>query len=720
MPLSVIFITDVSYADEEEGDAMHSASLLIDIAVVLVAAVGGGVLARRLGLPTIVGYLIAGMVVGPFTLKFVGDATTIQQFAELGVVFLLFGVGLHFSLGDLWAVRAIALPGALAQIVLVTALGFALTRLWGWSVPAGIVFGIAISVSSTVVLMRALMDRGLLNTIHGRVAVGWLVVEDIVSVLVLALLPALVPANGNGTPRLTTQSLAMTLLKAAVFAILMLVAGTRFVPWLLLHIAHLRSRELFIVTVAALVFGTAVVAADLFGVSPALGAFLAGVVVSESSTRYQVSAEVLPFRETFTVLFFISVGMLVDPRHALANAGLVVALTALIVVGKSVFTVLSGFVLPAAARTMLVVGAGRSQIGEFSFILGQMGVVLGVLTLDQYSVLLAGAVLSILVNPFMFRAMPLVESLLRRVPGLWRVLDRHGPAPRSKAADLRGHVVVVGYGRVGEHLVNVLGRLNVPRLVVEIDIGRTAELERQAVPTLYGDAADSEVLDYAGLDRARALVVTLPDEIAAGVVVAAAHDQAPHLPIIARAATQAGIEQLLRLGAQEVIQPELEGGLEILRYTLVRLGFPASEVEGYANAVRHDRYDTSLALADEREALDNLLQAPPLIDVSWFRVEAESPLVGQPLSAVRFATGKPATVIAILREGQLVPHLDSTVRLRANDMVSIIGESGASERDMAGSRSESEHGADGAGGEFPQYIPPLQTEADETAEPNRF
>ncbi len=649
---------------------MQDATLLIDIAIVLGAAFCGGLLARWARLPTIVGYLIAGIVIGPFTLGYVGNTHIIQQLAELGVIFLLFGVGLHTSLRDLWAVRAVAIPGALAQMVLVSALGFALAHLWGWSAAAGIVLGLATAISSTVVLLRALMDRGLLNTTHGRVAVGWLVVEDLATVLVLVLLPALAPASsGAGS---VWRAVAVALLKAVLFAVLMLVAGTRFAPWLLLRVAHLRSRELFIVTVAALVVGTAVAATALFGVSLALGAFLAGVVVSESSTRHQVSAEVLPFRETFTVLFFVSVGMLVDPRHVVSSAGHVLALTALIVVGKSVLTVLSGFALPASARTVLVVAAGRSQIGEFSFILGQAGVMLGVLTPDQYSLILAGAVLSILANPFMFRALPHVESLLRRAPGLWRLLDRYAPTPRPDTTGLSGHVVVVGYGRVGEHIVNVLGWLQVPRLVVELDIGCTAELERQAVPTLYGDAADSEVLDHAALDRARALVVTLPDEAAAEVIVASAHDQAPELPIVVRAATQAGVERLLRLGAQEVIHPELEGGLEILRHTLARLGFPSSEVEDYANAVRRQRYDISLSSPDEREALEQLRHVPLALDTEWFRVEEHSPLVGRPLAAIHLDSARQARVIAVLRAGQLLPRLDASVRLRACDLVGIL------------------------------------------------
>ncbi|HEX6542172.1 MAG TPA: cation:proton antiporter [Ktedonobacterales bacterium] len=649
---------------------MQDIALVIDITIALAAALVGGLVARRLGLPTLIGYLAAGIVIGPFTPGIIGDVHTINQLAELGIIFLLFGVGLHFSLRDLWDVRAVALPGALAEMVAITALGFVLARFWGWTLAASIVLGLSISISSTVVLLRGLMDNGLLNTSHGRVAVGWLVVEDLATVLILVLLPAF--TQSNGAP--VWQTVGLALLKAVVFAAIMLVVGVRFVPWLLLHIAHMRSRELFILTVVTITVGTAVAAAELFGVSLALGAFLAGVVVSESSTRHQVSAEVLPFRETFTVLFFVSIGMLVNPRNLLASAGVILGLTLLIVVGKSVLTLLAGFALPAPARTMLIVAAGRSQIGEFSFLLAQSTVTLGLLAQEQYSLILVSAILSILANPFMFRLVSPAESLLRRAPGLWRRLDRHGPAPRSVTEGLRDHVVVVGYGRVGEHIITVLGRLNVPRLVVEMDIGRAVEMDQQGVPTLYGDAADSEVLGHAALSRARALVVTLPDEAAAEVVVAAGRYQAPQLPIIARAATQAGVEQLRLLGAQDVILPELEGGLEIMRHTLIRLGFPFAEVDEYAEAVRRDRYDISVSTPREQSALDQLLHASQALGIAWFCIGEGSPLIGLPLSEVRLNTYKRARIIAVLRGEQLISHPDSDFRLRANDLVSVIGE----------------------------------------------
>lgn len=645
--------------------------LLITITVALVAAFAGGWTARRFGLPSLVGYLIAGIAIGPFTPGFVGDGDSIAQLAEMGVIFMLFGVGLHFSLRDLWAVRRIAIPGAVLQMALATALGVGLTQLWGWSLQASLVLGLAISIASTVVLLRGLVDNGLLNTQHGQVAVGWLVLEDLATIAILVLLPALV-GDGGGNP---LWSAALALGQTALFAAIMLFAGAKLLPWLLTRIAHTRSRELFILAVVALALGTALGAAELFGVSLALGAFLAGAVIGESDIGHQVGDEILPFREIFAVLFFVSVGMLVDPRALVANWQYVLALTALVVVGKAVLTLLLGFVLPASAPTMLVVAAGLSQIGEFSFIVGESGLALGILNEEQYGLLLAAALLSIVLNPLLFRSIPWAERVLQRVPAAWRLLNRHPPEPRLTPDTLSDHVVVVGYGRVGEHIVDVLERLSVPRLVVEVDSARAAEFDGRGVPTLLGDASNSDVLAHAGLSSARALVVTLPDEVAAEVVVAAARDMAPTLPIIARAATRSGVKRLAELGAQDVIHPELEGGLEVVHHTLLALGYPLLEVAEYTDAVRHDAYDTAINSHTEHQMLDRLLAAARGMQIAWRLVDERSPLVGASLADTELRRRSGASVIALVREGTLLPNPKSSLAFAAGDLVGMIGDS---------------------------------------------
>jgi len=426
---------------------MQEVTLLVSIAVALVMAFAGGLIARRIGLPSIVGYMLAGMAIGPFTPGFVGDTEAIGQLAELGVIFLMFGVGLHFSLNDLWKVRDIAIPGALSRMALTAVLGLGLSQLWGWTMAAGVILGLAISIASTVVLLRGLMDNGLLNTPHGQAAVGWVVMEDLATVLILILLPSLA-GTSNGV---AWQDLALTLLKAGLFVLLALFVGTRLIPWLLLRVAHTRSRELFILAILTITLGTALGAAELFGVSLALGAFVAGVVVSESPLSHQVGADLLPFQEAFAVLFFVSIGMLVNPSFLLANVVPILILTALIVIGKPLLTLLLGLLLPWPAHTTLVLAAGLGQIGEFSFILGQAGISLGLIDNDQYSLILAGALLSMMLNPTMLRLLPVIERRLRSWPALWRLLDRHGPAPIALEETLSGHVVIVGCGRVGGH-----------------------------------------------------------------------------------------------------------------------------------------------------------------------------------------------------------------------------------------------------------------------------
>src|SRR5688572_4183838 len=531
---------------------MHEVTLLINIVVALVVAFIGGVIARRIGLPTIVGYLLAGIAIGPFTPGFVGDTGTISELAELGVIFLMFGVGLHFSFHDLWKVRAIAIPGALGRMALTLLLGFGLSQLWGWTLVSGLVLGLAISIASTVVLLRGLMDNGLLNTPHGQAAVGWVIVEDLATVLILVLMPTLAHTSGG----FDWAGLGWTLLQAAAFVVLVLFAGKRLIPWVLLRIAHTRSRELFILATLAIALGIALGAAEIFGVSLALGAFVAGVVISESPLSHQVGADVLPFREAFAVLFFVSIGMLVNPAYLLENIGAVLALTALIVLGKPLITLVMGFVFPWPARTTLVLAAGLSQIGEFSFILGEAGVALNLIDRNQYSLILAGALLSITLNPLLFRMIQPLEKRLQAFPGLWKQLNRHGPAPLMPEDEISDHVVIVGYGRVGRHIADLLDKVQIPYLVVEADAARIEELNRRSISTVYGDAANSEVLAHVGLGRARALVVAAPDEATNELVVAAARDLAPSIPIVARAATEDGIQRLSGLGAQYVIHPE--------------------------------------------------------------------------------------------------------------------------------------------------------------------
>lgn len=649
---------------------MHDVPLLINITLALVVAFFGGLIARRLGLPTIIGYLLAGVAIGPFTPGYVGDVETIQQLAELGVIFLMFGVGLHFSLSDLWRVRDIAIPGALLQTAVATLLCFGLTQLWGWSIASSLVLGLAVSVASTVVLLRGLIDHSLLNTSHGQAAVGWLVMEDILSVLILVLMPALV----QNTAGFDWKSLMVTLAKAAAFIAIMFIVGVRLIPWALERIAHTRSRELFILAILAIALGTAMGASELFGVSLALGAFVAGAIISQSHLGHQVGADMFAFREAFSVLFFVSVGMLVNPLFLWQNISQVAALTFLVVIGKLIIVILMGFLFPKPAKTFLIVAVGLSQIGEFSFILGQAGLSLNLLDANQYSLILAASLISITANPFMYRLLPGFERFLKRFPRIWRQLDRHGPVPAPLEETIQNHVVVVGYGRVGEHIINILEAIDIPQLVIESDVERVEELNHRGTITLYGDAANSEVITYAGLERARALVVTVADEAACELIVAAARDLVADLPIIVRAATEEGVKRLVEFGAQDVIHPELEGGLEIVRHTLVRLGLPLQEINRYTDAVRQDHYDLQINTEQEHRLLHDLLTVTSNIEITWLQLPPGNPLVGQTLAEANLRARTGASVVAIMRNKELMANPKSMTVFEADDRIGLIGE----------------------------------------------
>lgn len=415
----------------------HNTDLIATIAMGLVAAFAGGFIANRLRLPLIVGYLLAGVAVGPFTPGFVADTSLASQLAEIGVILLMFGVGIHFSISDLLAVRQLALPGAIVQVIVATLLGVGLTALWGWNLGQGIVFGLALSVASTVVLLRGLTSRHALESPAGRVAVGWLVVEDLITVLALVLIPALAgPMGGNSVDNGSSLAvtLVVTLCKVALFVAVMLVVGIRFIPWLMLRVSRTGSRELFILTVLAAALGIAYIAAALFDASFALGAFLAGVIVNESELSSRAAEEALPLREAFSVLFFVSVGMLMDPGFLLAHVGELLAVIAIIMVGKSLAALLIVRILGGSLITGLTVAAGLSQIGEFSFILAEVGRSVSLLTEEGVNLILAASLITITLNPALFG---LIKPLHARFgpapePELERELE---PAPEPATAD---------------------------------------------------------------------------------------------------------------------------------------------------------------------------------------------------------------------------------------------------------------------------------------------
>jgi monovalent cation:H+ antiporter-2, CPA2 family len=557
----------------------HQTELIATIAAGLGLAFLFGLLAVRLRLPPIVGYLLAGVAVGPHSPGFVADLSLAQQLAEIGVILLMFGVGIHFSLDDLMSVRRIALPGAAVQIAVATLLGAGMAHLWGRPWGAGIVFGLCLSVASTVVLLRTLENRGLLDSADGRIAVGWLVVEDLFTVLVLVLLPAVSVALGGkppagadpgGGPGLA-GTIVLTLGKVAAFVVFMVVVGRRAVPWLLERVARLGSRELFTLSVLAVAVGIAVGAASLFGVSFALGAFFAGVVVNGSDLSHEAAGDALPLQDAFSVLFFVAVGMLFDPTILVQDPLEVLIVLLIIMVGKSLAALGIVLLFGYPLHTALVISASLAQIGEFSFILAALGLSLGLLPPEGQSLIVAGALLSIGLNPLAFEAAARLSRWAQARPRVLAALERGTPDQPEGVKDdttLHDHAILVGYGRVGGSIGEALAGSRVAYVVIEQSRELFESLRDRGVPAIYGNATRRMVLELARPERARLIIVTAPDPFQARAVVEQARRLNPTIASVVRTHSEEERAYLERAGVDMAVMGERELARTMARFAL--------------------------------------------------------------------------------------------------------------------------------------------------------
>lgn len=558
----------------------HNVSLITTIAAAFGFSLLLGVIAERLKVPALVGYLVAGIVIGPATPGFVADVGTASQLSEIGVMLLMFGVGLHFSLDDLLAVKRIALPGAVAQMAAATALGMGMAWGWGWNLGAGLVFGLSLSCASTVVLLKALEARGVLDTMNGRIAVGWLVVEDLATVLVLVLLPPLAGIlGGAATPAEGAaplwQTVGKTLLEVSAFVALMLIVGRRALPWLLWQVTRTGSRELFTLMVVTAAIGIAYGAAQLFSVSFALGAFFAGMVLRESEFSHRAAEESLPLRDAFSVLFFVSVGMLFDPAVLLEHPLHVLGVLAIIVVGKSVAALALVLAFRYPLSTALTVAASLAQIGEFSFILAGLGVALGLLPAQGMSLVLAGALISIALNPFVFAAVtPFRNWVLQRSELARRLERREDPfaeLPMSTERKyLEGQVVLVGYGRVGQRIAKALDERCIPYVVVEQNREQVESLRKLGAAAVSGNAAEPAVLIQAHIAHAAMLVVATPDPVSVRQMADIARKLNPGVEIVLRTHSEDESQLLRKDGIGEVFFGEEELAKGIANHILKR------------------------------------------------------------------------------------------------------------------------------------------------------
>ena len=565
----------------------HNIPLITTLAAGFSMALVFGFLAERIKVPALVGYLLAGILIGPGTPGFVADVSLAAQLSEIGVMLLMFGVGLHFSLKDLLAVKRIAVPGAVVQMSLATLLGMGVAWWWGWSWGAGLIFGLSLSCASTVVLLKALEARGVLDSMNGRIAVGWLVVEDLATVLVLVLLPPLAGMlGGSVTDSASTGSLWLTigktLFQVAAFIAIMLVAGRRVLPWLLWQISRTGSRELFTLSVIVAAIGIAYGAAQLFSVSFALGAFFAGMVMRESKFSHRAAEESLPLRDAFSVLFFVSVGMLFEPAILLEQPVHVLGVVAIIICGKSIAALGLVLAFRYPLNTALTVSASLAQIGEFSFILAGLGLSLGLLPDEGMSLVLAGALISIALNPLLFAAIePLRRWILQRselARKLEQRTDPYAELPMStERRYLHGQVVLVGYGRVGQRIAAAMQSGGIAYVVAEQNRELVEDLRQQGIAAVFGNAADPLVLVQAHVAQAAMLVVTTPDPLDMRQMVETARTLNPGIEIVLRSHSEQESELLRRDGIDQVFFCEEELAKGMSGHVLARLGAPVAE-----------------------------------------------------------------------------------------------------------------------------------------------
>jgi len=547
----------------------HTTPLITTIVGGLVLAFLFGMLANRLRISPLVGYLLAGVLAGPFTPGFVADTNLAPELAELGVILLMFGVGLHFSLKDLMAVKSIAIPGAIAQIAAATLLGMGLSWALGWPMMTGLVFGLCLSTASTVVLLRALEERQLIDSQRGQIAIGWLIVEDLMMVLALVLLPAIAGLfeEGKASVTMVLFDLLITIGKVAAFMVLMMVVGKRVVPWILARSAATGSRELFTLSVLALALGIAFGAVEFFDVSFALGAFFAGMVLNESELSHRAAHDPLPLRDAFAVLFFVSVGMLFDPMILIQQPLAVLGALAIIVLGKSLVALFLVMLFGHSKRTALTISVSLAQIGEFAFILAGLGISLNLLPDSGRNLVLAGAILSIMLNPILF---VLLERYLKKTETIEeQTMEEAIEEEKQIPVDLCNHAVIVGFGRVGSLLGSRLMEAGIPIVVVENSRPRGEALREQGIKAVLGNAARGDIMELARLDCARWLLLTIPNGYEAGEIVIAARETRPNIEIIARAHYDDEVDYIMERGADRVVMGEREIANSMLNLLLL-------------------------------------------------------------------------------------------------------------------------------------------------------
>ena len=633
-----------------------------DLILLVVTAFFSGLLMQRLGQPLILGYILTGIAFGPYTGGFaLTSVNEIELLAEIGVALLLFALGLEFSLKDLKPVKKIALIGTPIQIILTIGMGYGIGQLMGWDAKSSLWLGALVSLSSTMVLLKTLMNQGWLGTLSSKVMVGMLIVQDLAVVPLIVLLPML------NDPSLGWISLELAILKTVVFLAGMILFGTRLLPLIMRYIAHLGSRELFLLAITAIGLGVGYLT-YLVGLSFAFGAFVAGMVLSESDYGHQALSDIIPVRDLFGLLFFASVGMLLNPGFLLDHWKQVLMLVLIVSLGKGIIFALLARIFKYGNVVPLAVGLGLFQVGEFSFVLAQVGVSTNSISHEVYSLVLTTAIITMFLTPIISGQTAHLYALSKR----W---FQHEPLdtinyPKS---GLRNHVIIVGGGRVGFRIAQVLKRLSVPMLIIELDQLRVERAKHADIPVVFGDAGHEVVLEAAEAASARLLIITTPEIVITQTIVERARKVNSEIQVVARAPGVEFLEEFKKLNISEVVIPEFEAGLEMARKALVHLHIPAAKIQHYTESLRQDLFASLFNENEEDEILEQLQWAEHQFDLQWMLIKPGSVLVGKTIGESEIRTITASSVVGVIRDDVLEPNPDANFRFQANDRAAIIG-----------------------------------------------
>ena len=633
-----------------------------DLILLVVSAFFSGLLMQRLGQPLILGYILTGIAFGPYTGGFaLTSVHEIELLAEIGVALLLFALGLEFSLKDLKPVKKIALIGTPIQILLTIAMGYGIGQWMGWDAKTSLWLGALVSLSSTMVLLKTLMNQGWLGTLSSKVMVGILIVQDLAVVPLIVLLPIL------NNPELGWVSLQIAILKTVLFLAGMILFGTRLLPWIMRHISHLGSRELFLLAITAIGLGVGYLT-YLVGLSFAFGAFVAGMVLSESDYGHQALSDIIPVRDLFGLLFFASVGMLLNPAFLLDHWQQVFILVLIVSLGKGLILALLARIFKYGNVVPLAVGLGLFQVGEFSFVLAQVGVSTNSISHEVYSLVLTTAIITMFLTP-------LISGQTARLYALRKRWFKHEALdsinfPKS---GFRNHVIIMGGGRVGFRIAQVLKRLNVPMLIIELDQLRVDRAKHADIPVIYGDASHEVVLEAATASLARLLIITSPEVVIAQTIVQRVRKVNAEIQVVARAPGVEFLEEFKKLNISEVVIPEFEAGLEMARKALVHLHIPAAKIQHYTESLRQDLFASFFNENEETKIMEQLQTAEHQYDLQWMLIKPGSKLVGITIGEAEIRTKTDTSIVGVIRKEKLEPNPDASFRFEANDRVAIIG-----------------------------------------------